>query len=67
MAERLRASLAVLLIVSFDEKQDRESLKAFQHYGRLFNTTTDIGMITELRGKRDILLYAGWVSAQSAT
>ena len=66
MAERFRARLAVLLIVSFDKDRDQESLKAFQHFGRLFNTTTGSGMITELPGERDMPLYAGWVSAQPA-
>ena len=66
MAERFRASLAVLLIVSFDKDRDRESLEAFRHFGRFFNATTDAGMVTALPGERDIPLYAGWVSTQLA-
>jgi hypothetical protein len=66
MAEQFRASLAVLLIVSFNKNRDQKSLEAFRHFGCLFRATTDAGAITELPGERGIPLYAGWISAPPA-
>jgi hypothetical protein len=66
MAERFRAPLAVLLVVSFDEENDRQSLEAFRNFGSLFNAITDAGVIAELLGEGYVPLYACWVSAQRA-
>jgi hypothetical protein len=66
-AKRFTAQCAVMLVQSFNDEADRESLKDFLAFASIMKTAPEMGQIVKVGRHTEVPLYIGWSPTPQAT